>query len=738
MSNLLDTSKSTLGKLLAAENIRIEHKQVPGPSFDVKNRVLVLPMWKSVDADLYDLMIGHEVGHALYTPADGWMDKVKEYGKSFKTMLNLVEDARIEKKMKRKYPGLRKPMYNGYTALVDRGFFGVTWGDMNSLPFPDRLNIYFKLGPRSGVVFSEKEQDLVNRIDSAETWDEVMTLAHELHQVAQQDAEDMQTALEDLIDALENSDGSENGGDGEGSNGDAGESIQDIIDKLRREGKHELADRLENASENMMRKLQAGMLDEHGEVKSMTADAMEQNQHKLVDESALPNAYVTFPNLNSDDWVTPAKITHKLMVFPTDFEVYRESIYNNFMATNKRYVSYLVKEFELRRNAAQFAKAKVSKTGDLDMDKMWKHKLSEDLFLQSTIVPNGKNHGMLMLIDLSSSMHANMAGTIEQVVTMAMFCRKVNIPFDVYGFVDNGYHHLELEAMGIKTEKVLSWEPEYEEYVNNRKSFIKQRNDTAANTMQINSYTFRLKQLLHFGMKAAEFTHSIKNLLLLAEAYRRSNSYYGNYVIPSTMELGGTPLNEAILVFKSVADKFKDATKVEVLSTIVLTDGDASYGLRYLNENHELSYFDKYNFILEDKKTNHQVKFHTYRATESLLEMYRHLTGSRMVGFYLMGGNNHRNEIHRRAIHGDNFSMEKFEKQYKEQFAANRFFGITGLRGYDVYFMMPGRDLEIDDVNMDKVLQKNDKTSLLRAFKKVQNTKMVSRVFLNQFIKQVA
>lgn len=728
MSNILDASKSALGKLLAAENIRIEHKQVAGPSFDVKNRVLVLPMWKSVDADLYDLMIGHEVGHALYTPADGWMDKVKEYGKSFKTMLNLVEDARIEKKMKRKYPGLRKPMYNGYTALVDRGFFGVTWGDMNSLPFPDRLNIYFKLGPRSGVVFSEKEQDLVNRIDSAETWDEVMTLAHELHQVAQQDAEDMQAALEALINALENSDGSENEGDGEGSDGDAGESIQGITDKLRREGKHELADRLENASKNMMRKLQASMLDEHGEVKSMTADAMEQNQHKLVDESARPNAYVTFPNLNSDDWVTPAKITHKLMVFSTDFEVYRESIYNNFMATNKRYVSYLVKEFELRRNAAQFAKAKVSKTGDLDMDKMWKHKLSEDLFLQSTIVPNGKNHGMLMLIDLSSSMHANMAGTIEQVVTMAMFCRKVNIPFDVYGFVDNGYHHLELEAMGIQR---MPWD-KYEKDDNNPK----RRNDTTVNTMQINSRSFRLKQLLHFGMKAAEFTHSIKNLLLLAEAYRRSNSYYGSYLIPNTMELGGTPLNEAILVFKSVADKFKEVTKVEVLSTIVLTDGDASYNLRYLNENHELSNFDRYNFILEDKKTNHQVKFHAYRATESLLEMYQHLTGSRMIGFYLMSGSNYRNEVHRRAVHSANFTTEMFEKQYKEQFGKNRYFGITGLRGYDVYFMMPGRDLEIEDVNMDKVM--TDKGTLLKAFKKMQNTKMVSRVFLNQFIKQVA
>jgi len=158
MANSLDTTKSALGRLLASENIRVEHKQVNGPSFDVKARVLTLPIWKNVDSDLYDLMIGHEVGHALYTPADGWIDEVKALGKSFKSMLNLVEDARIERKMKRKYPGLTRPMYNGYTTLVDRGFFGVTIDEMASLPFADRLNVYFKLGVRSGVQFNEKEQ----------------------------------------------------------------------------------------------------------------------------------------------------------------------------------------------------------------------------------------------------------------------------------------------------------------------------------------------------------------------------------------------------------------------------------------------------------------------------------------------------------------------------------------------------------------------------------------------------
>ena len=730
MPNVLDSSKSALGKLLAAENIRVEHRQVPGPSFDVKNRVLVLPMWRDIDADLYDLMIGHEVGHALYTPADGWVEKVKEHGKNFKTMLNLVEDARIEKKMKRKYPGLRKPMYSGYTQLVNRGFFGVSWDEMNSFPFPDRLNVYFKLGARANVTFNEKEQDLLNRIEAVETWDEVMALAMELYEVSAAEAQDLQTSLDELMESLEKGDLP----DGEGDGGE-GESFDKMIEDLRKEGKHELADRLENASKKMLDKMQSQLSQSEGGPFSATAKSMEENQHRLVDEKARANYYVSFPNMDYTKWVTPAKVTHQLMNFPDSYEKMRHTLYSDFMSTNKKYISYLVKEFELRRNAAQFAKARTSKTGMLDMDKMWRHRLSEDLFLQTTIVPNGKNHGMVMMIDLSSSMAANMAGTIEQMVTLAMFCRKVNIPFDVYGFSDNGAWASERslsESIQIADPSNMPWT----EYEKKNNKYNAHRNDTTVNSLQISNNAFRLKQLLHHGMKAAEFTHSIQNLLMLAEGFRKSTSYYYNsYSIPHSMELSGTPLNEAILVLRHVANKFKEATKVEVLSTIILTDGDASYGMNYLDNGSERKNIGyDFNYIIEDKNTRHQQKIDgPYNITSALLGMYKHLTDSRVIGFYLMGGSNYKNEIYRRAA----YSKQEFtDKQYKEEFGKHRYIGLKDTLGYDVYFMMPGRDLEIDEVNMDKVM--TGKGTLLKAFKKMQNTKMVSRVFLNQFIKQVA
>ncbi len=64
--------KSTLARLLATENISVVHQQIPTACFNLKNRTLSLPLWSTVDGSLYDMLVGHEVSHALHTVADEW------------------------------------------------------------------------------------------------------------------------------------------------------------------------------------------------------------------------------------------------------------------------------------------------------------------------------------------------------------------------------------------------------------------------------------------------------------------------------------------------------------------------------------------------------------------------------------------------------------------------------------------------------------------------------------------
>jgi len=660
------------------------------------------------------------------------MEKAKEQGDRFKQILNLVEDARIEKKMKRKFPGLGRPMYNGYTELVNRGFFGYSMDEMKSLSFLDRMNVHFKLGARAGAVFNDEEQSLIDRVALAETWDDVLNLAQELFDVAQKENDDLQTAFDEIMNNLDDA-----------AAGD-GESIEKLIENLRNNGREDLADQLEKASQEMQEKIMEELESRSGDAgavnspESVTQNSLEKNSERLIDDTAYPSTYVTMPDLDTKKFVVPAHVLHAGMHFSPFVMSKREEVYTNFMSSTKSYISYLVKEFELRRNAAQFAKAKVSKTGKLDINKIWKYQISEDLFLQSTMVPNGKNHGMLMLVDMSSSMDNCIAGTIEQLVSLVLFCRKVNIPFDVYGFFDTGHTEDEIEYF-----KSIGWKSivSVDHWKNSCTSFDStDRNSDAKGDLQILNERFRLKQFVHSGMRIGEFNNAIKNLLLTAEGFRRgSHRYYSGHAqefsIPKNMYLGGTPLNESILVLRKLAEQFKEKHRVEVLNTIILTDGDASYGLGYMDADGNVSHL-RSRAVIENKKNRHQVVSNqVFRLTNSLLDMYKNITDSRVIGIYLTRLT--KSTVMARAHREEDFNYEAFEQQYKEQ-SKEKYFGIKQ-KGYDVYYVVSDDDLDVDTVTMSRVLTtgKPNKT-LLRAFKQMQTTKQISRVFLNQFIKQVA
>ncbi len=95
--------KSNLAKLLANENITIQHNKVKTASFDVKNRVLTLPLFKQKSGDVYDMLIAHECAHALWTPYEEWKgidnDELRSY-------VNVLEDCRIDLLLQAKYPGV--------------------------------------------------------------------------------------------------------------------------------------------------------------------------------------------------------------------------------------------------------------------------------------------------------------------------------------------------------------------------------------------------------------------------------------------------------------------------------------------------------------------------------------------------------------------------------------------------------------------------------------------------------
>ena len=360
--------KGTLARLLATENLTVEHRQVSTASFDVNNRVLILPIWKTASSTVYDLLVGHEVGHALYTP-NLPIDAPKAF-------VNVIEDARIERMMKQTYPGLKKSFFEGYRELWHKDFFGVADEDITKIAFIDRINLYFK--GNSEIEFSEEEKVWVKRVATTKSFQDVLDLSNELYDyVSDKQEKNLEKQMSfDINDEPANGDEiemdnnlepneSEDGEDGDGE-------LQEGSDPKPFDRSKDDADLdTPNFSAGDLR---GGTVDE---TESITDQALQEALETLVDEEAEDWTYLTTPDINLDKIVTNYDTIQEDLYYFFEGQAveseYQEKMfksnlaesynsYNEYKKEAQRSVNYLVKQFEMKKSADQYKRAAVSKT----------------------------------------------------------------------------------------------------------------------------------------------------------------------------------------------------------------------------------------------------------------------------------------------------------------------------------------------------------------------------------------
>jgi hypothetical protein len=735
--------KSILAKLLATENIHVEHQKTSTAYFNLETRTVVLPIFKETSADLYDLLIGHEVGHALETPADGWHSSISEKGVGFKSFLNIIEDARIERKMKNRYPGLRRSFYNGYQELFEKNFFGVEGMDVNKLKFIDRINLHAKVGSFLNVKFSDEEQAIVNRLDTLETWEDVVALASELYERAENSTEelDFEQFMNALGDIMEDGDGefdpsadyvevpnSDNSDDKEKPQtpSSTGQKSEDETE----EPKSSSSDDTEEKSEEKSEEKEGGSSDdsesddteESPEPTSFTDENFRRNEDSLLDANARETFYAKLPILNPADFIVGINTVEKMLKFSVGGAAYRAGktaeqvkmeLYKEFLAKNSKYLSSMAQDFERKKKAKSLMRAQTSKTGRINMDKVWAYKITEDLFLQNTVVPNGQNHGMLLYLDMSGSMSSNMSGTMEQLVLLASFCQKVRIPFEVYGFITNS-----------------SAPQTYFDTVRSR------NNLSDPNNLMISDPSFRMLQLVATGVSGGKFKTQMANLLALGNSYSRSfHDLYLDGTAANSFGLGSTPLEEAILLGRYIAEDFKNRNRVEVLSSVFLTDGEGDCNFETVGHHND---YHRKNLAIVDSKTRRtflqQYDGNSYRSKsycKALLDLYRETTGSRMINFYLMGSYDLKYFLARSLLSG--VASDAARKAFKKESAAL----LKNTNGFDDQFLIKaGSSLQITEDTL--TVDSNDKKELTKAFKAFQDKKSIGRVILTKMVEAVA
>src|SRR6056300_206210 len=181
--------KSNLAKLLATENITVQHDKVKTASFDVKNRILTLPIFKEQSGDVYDMLIAHECSHALFTPYEEW-EGIND--SELRSYVNVIEDTRIDKLIQAKYPGVVKNYMNGFDILEKKNFFGLFGKDINKeLMIIDKINLRSKSLNRLPFQFGKKDNEWLSKVDKVVTFNDVLKLAKEMLNWQKEQVEEM-------------------------------------------------------------------------------------------------------------------------------------------------------------------------------------------------------------------------------------------------------------------------------------------------------------------------------------------------------------------------------------------------------------------------------------------------------------------------------------------------------------------------------------------------------------------
>ena len=556
--------KGSLAKCLATENLIIEHKKVPTAMFDVDRRILTLPTWDKASAIVYDLLVGHEVGHALYTDNIDW---TKEYSEVPKDFVNVLEDVRVERLMKKKYPGLSRTFYNGYNELNNDDFFSTKEENLDELSFIDRINLYFKIGAFHNIAFSDEENEFLTRASKTETFGEVLQLAREIVEYLKYDrkkvdsmptqggGEEMSGPGGEEVETPQQNSASEDGENQDGQN--KTELEQDSQGQSQSEGESfgdELNKSLEapngggfgqEASNNHERTLE-------DELKSKTSRSFDEKSQDLVDKYAQETHYVELPKMNLETMIIPNEFIHRKAkeyyemrgtYIAETFNVACKE-YNTYKKSAEKEVSYLVKEFECKKSADQYARSSTARTGVLDTSKLHTYKFNEDLFKKVSVVPDGKNHGLIFILDWSGSMSEFILDAYKQLLNLIWFCRKVNIPFEVYAFTLDAHSYIELQ-------------PNHPSVYEKVAGVIAPEN------------SFRLMNFFTSKTNNRVLEEQLKNIWCACWSYQKRSG-----AVPPHLDLSGSPIGESLIALHSLIPDFQAKNKLQKVNVIFLTDGE--------------------------------------------------------------------------------------------------------------------------------------------------------------------
>jgi len=722
--------KGTLAKLLSTEDLIVEHKKVSTACFNVHTRVLTLPLWEKASDNIYTMLVLHEISHALFTPDEDWT-KTHKVPAQF---VNIVEDARVEKLCKRKYPGSPKSFYNGYKELNEEDFFQIADDDISTFNLADRVNLYFKVGNFVSLDFNSEEQEIINLISASETFADALIAAEELYKYCKKEKEQEQKVAD--------FDSHQQQGD---SQSPANEIAESNDSSSKEEGESDNSQEKSNETDSYGGTAQGDQTpiksaSDESEPEVRTADSLEEKIKDLVGNDACENTYIEVPQVNLETVIGKNSEVHKDIddsfahqqkihnehaerqnYIPTNLYKESDTEFKKFKSSAQKEVNYLVKEFECRKAADQYARASTARTGILDTTRLHTYKYNEDLFKKVSVIPDGKNHGLVFVLDWSGSMSDVMLDTCKQLFNLVWFCKKVSIPFEVYAF----------------TYEWRRGEYDYENdrYIAADRTPHYQKKDGLLCVDE----TFAMMNILTSKVSGSVLEHQMLNIWRLAYCFGRT--YSSPYTYSNRLALSGTPLNEALITLHQILPKFQKENKLQKVQCIVLTDGEANQLVYHKEVKRQwekkpflgTGYINPMSSFIRDRKlgTTYKIGYGYHEFTDVLLRNLKDKFSSmNFIGIRVLENRNFS-----RFVQMYHSQLDKDYEKIQSDWKKVKSFTITK-SGYDAYFGMSATTLSQD--SEFEVAECATKSQIKSAFVKSLKTKKLNKKVLGEFISLVA
>ena len=747
-----------LAKLLANENITVKYGNFPTAWFSTDDRILGMPNAHNDDPIMEDLFVVHEIGHALETPPLKDID----FDVYPMTLLNIFEDARIERKVEVKYPGSIATFSKGYKRLLEVDFFGEL--DIPTMAFLDKCNIKSKCREHVNIKFmSEVEQHFYNRSMITDTFEDVLQLVVDVAAYLKtlpkpETPDDTEPAQSNDADMTGNlplppSDQSNDKEDGESENNGEPNNEED--------------GESENNSQSNDEADSSGSEPDADSFESKTSAEYEENRQKMHDtNNALRDGKVVSSGLDVSKLMNDYNVLKTArdnggndFKFQADFDAYLKTIRKN--------IKPAVKEFEMHKSAINYQRALVSDTGVIDVNKLHSYKVSDDIFKRITNVANAKSHGVVLALDLSGSMYETLGHVVDQMFHLIEFCKKTNIKFEAYSFT----------TTGIWSDRSL--------HANDEDPYFQcpiQGEDTA------------IVEVINSSLKKGDYYEAAYDLWLYKFKYSgRFASPEYNGIMPTEISyfingeiirrhckldnLGGTPLNETLIAMHTVVRKFKSKHNIENMNFVLISDGEGralKFGdVPLCNSIGEMNgnYFwnnqvttlefnidgKKFTFTPSDYIKKEESNFNksvgrSYDLlTRSLLSNLQTQCGCTTIGFYIADNA----EFYRHCYNTENDGtridwgpdyrdgLHAAKPSYRKEEKKNNCVEMTNKIGFNKYYILNtgtkrNNNLAIQDCDVENMDDGMTHIQLKKSFYKLSKNKRNNKVLMGKIGKSIA